>query len=195
MQLEMDEGGGAVYGPKIDFKMKDALGREWQTSTVQCDFNLPERFDLNYTDSDGQQKRPILVHRAIFGSLERFMGVLIEHFGGAFPVWLAPTQVALIPIREEHAEYVRGLADRLRAAGLHIDCMDQAGHMNKKIKQARSDKVPFLLIAGGNEMDAGTVTVNQRGRQEQETVPFDDFLARVTRLNASRALDLADGEG
>jgi len=190
MELDLDPGGGVFYGPKIDFKVRDALGREWQLSTVQCDFNLPERFDLTFTDRDGERKRPIMIHRAIFGSFERFAGVLIEHFGGRFPLWLAPTQVALIPIREEHADYCRGLADELRDAGLRADCMDHPGHMNKKIKQATRDKVPFLLIAGGNEVDSGTVTVRQRGVEEQETVPVQDFVDRAKALVASRSLEL-----
>jgi threonyl-tRNA synthetase len=188
--LELDEGGGAFYGPKIDFKLQDALGREWQVSTVQCDFNLPERFDLSYTDSDGTQKRPIMVHRAIYGSLERFTGVLIEHYGGAFPFWLAPVQVALVPIREEHADYCRTLAAELRGTRLRAQCLDQAGHMNKKIKQASHDKVPFLLIAGDREVEARTVTVRQRGKEEQATVPFAEFLERAKRLEATRAAEL-----
>ena len=188
--LELDEGGGAFYGPKIDFKMKDALGREWQTSTVQCDFNLPERFDIHYTDSDGVQKRPIMVHRAILGSFERFCGVLIEHFGGRFPLWLAPKQVSLIPIREEQAEYARELAGRFRRAGLRVDCRDESGHMNKKIKQGTKEKIPFLLILGEKEAADGTVTVRQRGMDEQVTVKADDFLARAQDLIRTRALQL-----
>ncbi len=190
MALELDEGGGAFYGPKIDFKMKDALGRDWQTSTVQCDFNLPERFDITYTDSDGAQKRPIMVHRAIYGSLERFTGVLIEHYGGRFPFWLAPIQVALIPIREEHADYMRELAGVLRREGLRVDCMDQPSHMNKKIKEARKGKVPFLLIAGEREVDERSVTVSQRGVEEQTSVPFQAFLERAKELVATRAIGL-----
>ncbi len=190
IELELDQGGGAFYGPKIDFRLEDALGREWQVSTVQCDFNLPERFDLHYTDADGAQKRPIMVHRAIYGSLERFTGVLIEHYGGAFPFWLAPTQVALVPIREEHAEYCRGLAAELRGARLRAQCLDQAGHMNKKIKQASHDKVPFLLIAGDREAAARTVTVRQRAKEEQATVPFGEFLERAKQLDSARALEL-----
>ncbi len=188
--LELDEGGGAFYGPKIDFKMKDALGREWQTSTVQCDFNLPERFDLHFTDKDGAKKRPIMVHRAIYGSLERFAGVLIEHYGGKFPFWLAPTQVALIPIREAHADYCRELARTLESAGLRVACMDDAVHMNKKIKEATHDKVPFLLIAGEREVAERKVTVRQREREQQESVPFEEFLARARALRSSRALEL-----
>jgi threonyl-tRNA synthetase len=190
MPLALDEGGGAFYGPKIDFKMKDALGREWQTSTVQCDFNLPERFHLTYTDSDGEHKRPIMVHRAIYGSLERFSGVLIEHFGGRFPFWLAPVQVAVIPIREEHADYARTVAKRLQAEGLRVDCMDDKAHMNKKIKEAEKDKVPFLWIAGEREMADGTVTVRTRGVAEQETADVGALVERLVALRASRALEL-----
>jgi threonyl-tRNA synthetase len=157
---------------------------------VQCDFNLPERFDLAYTDRDGLQKRPIMVHRAVLGSFERFTGILIEHYGGDFPLWLAPTQVALIPIREEHADYCRQAAQALGAAGLRVECHDQPGHMNKKIKQARLDRVPFLLIAGGNEVAAGSVTVRQRGKEEQETVPLAAFAARAAALVSSRSLSL-----
>jgi len=189
--LELDEGGGAFYGPKIDFKMKDALGRGGQTSAVQCDFNLPERFELAFTDKDGAKKRPIMVHRAIYGSLERFAGVLIEHYGGKFPFWLAPTQVALIPIREQHAEYCRELAARLTADGLRVQCLDDAGHMNKKIKEATQDKVPFLLIAGERELAEHTVTVRQRDERQQETVPFERFRERALELQATRALGLS----
>ena len=194
LPLEVDEGGGAFYGPKIDFKVRDALGREWQNSTVQCDFNLPERFDLHFTDNDGGQKRPIMIHRAILGSLERFVGGLIEHYGGKFPFWLAPSQVALIPIREEHADYCRGLAGRLEQEEFRVDCMDQAGHMNKKIKHAQKEQVPFMLIAGEREAENGTVAVRRRGTREQEVVPFDQFLALARKLRETRALELEPRE-
>jgi len=187
LPLEPDEGGGAFYGPKIDFKIRDALGREWQNATVQCDFNLPKRFDLKYTDSDGREKQPIMVHRAILGSMERFVGCLIEHYGGRFPVWCAPRQVALIPIREEHADYVRGLAQRLRAELFRVDCLDAPGHMNKKIKQAQHDQVPFMLIAGEREAAEGTVAVRRRGTREQDGMPFERFLEGLRALRASRA--------
>lgn len=192
MELELDEGGGAFYGPKIDFKIKDALGREWQNSTVQCDFNLPERFDMTYTDSDGQHKRPIMVHRAILGSFERFVGGLIEHFGGRFPLWLAPVQVSVIPIREEHADYCRGLAERLSGELFRADCMDAPGHMNKKIKQAQHDQVPFMLIAGEREQEEGTVAVRRRGTREQVVMPFEDFLTQLRQLRASKSLELPE---
>jgi threonyl-tRNA synthetase len=190
MPLELDEGGGAFYGPKIDFKMKDALGREWQLSTVQCDFNLPERFDLHYTGSDGHAKRPIMVHRAVLGAFERFIGVLIEHFGGKFPLWCAPKQVALVPIREEHGEYVRGLAARLCAEGFRVDCMDQPGHMNPKIKEAQTLQVPFTLVAGEREAQAQSVAVRRRGTREQVVLPFEQVLAGLRKLRSERALTL-----
>ena len=191
LELVLDEGGGAFYGPKIDYKIKDALGQEWQNSTIQCDFNLPDRFDLTYVDSDGQKKRPIMVHRAILGSLERFVGGLIEHFGARFPFWCAPTQVALIPIREEHSEYCKELADQLRQEMFRTDCMVDPGHMNKKIKEAQHHQVPFMLIAGEREMAERTVAVRRRGTREQEVVPFDDFLEMIRRLRDERSLELS----
>ncbi len=190
MPLELDEGGGAFYGPKIDFKMKDALGREWQLSTVQCDFNLPERFDLHFTDSDGQAKRPIMLHRAVLGAFERFIGVLIEHFGGRFPLWCAPKQVALVPIREEHAPYLRTLAERLNAQNFRVEAMLDAGHMNKKIKDAQHAQIPFMLVAGEREAADGTVAVRRRGTREQIVMPFDAFLSGISKLRSTRALGL-----
>ncbi|MFT7077223.1 MAG: threonyl-tRNA synthetase [Planctomycetota bacterium] len=194
LELELDEGGGAFYGPKIDYKIKDALGREWQNSTIQCDFNLPERFDLTYTATDGSQQRPIMVHRAILGSLERFVGGLIEHFGGKFPVWIAPTQVAVIPIREEHAPYCRELSERLENAGFRVEAMLEAAHMNKKIKHAQKDQVPYMLIAGEREAAEGTVAVRRRGTREQSVVPFDTFLEMLTELRDTKSLELPDAE-
>lgn len=190
LPLELDEGGGAFYGPKIDYKIKDALGREWQNSTIQCDFNLPERFDLVYTAPDGSQQRPIMVHRAILGSMERFVGGLIEHFGGKFPVWLAPTQVAVIPIREEHADYAKGLARQLEERLFRVDAMLDAGHMNKKIKQAQKDQTPYMLIAGEREAEEGTVAVRRRGTREQTVVPFERFLELVTELRDGKSLEV-----
>jgi threonyl-tRNA synthetase len=190
LELLLDEGGGAFYGPKIDYKIRDALGREWQNATVQCDFNLPERFDMVFTDKDGELKRPIMVHRAILGSLERFVGCLIEHFGGKFPFWCAPSQVALIPIREEHADYVRDLDRRLRGELFRVDLKDEPGHMNKKIKAAQTGQTPYMLIAGEREVAEGTVAVRRRGTREQEVMPFDTFLEKARTLRASRAIEL-----
>jgi threonyl-tRNA synthetase len=190
LTLELDEGGGAFYGPKIDFKVKDSLGREWQMSTVQCDFNLPERFDIHFTDSDGVQKRPIMVHRAILGSLERFIGGLIEHFAGKFPVWCAPKQVALIPIREEHTAYCKELEAKLRGDLYRVDCMDAPGHMNNKIKVAQQHQIPFMLIAGEREAAEGTVAVRRRGTRDQQVMPFTEFKAMLDRLRSTRSLSL-----
>lgn len=192
LPLEIDEGGGAFYGPKIDYKIKDALGREWQNSTIQCDFNLPERFNLQYTATDGTQQRPIMVHRAILGSLERFVGGLIEHFGGKFPMWIAPTQVAVIPIREEHSDYARGLVDRLESELFRVEAMLEPAHMNKKIKQAQRDQVPYMLIAGEREAAEGTVAVRRRGTREQAVVPFETFLEVVKGLRDTKSLELPE---
>jgi threonyl-tRNA synthetase len=191
LPLELDEGGGAFYGPKLDFKVRDALGREWQNSTIQCDFNLPERFDLHFTDADGKMKRPIMVHRAILGSMERFVGTLIEHYGGRFPFWCAPVQVALIPIREEHAEYCKGLEGKLQAELFRVQAMLDPGHMKNKIKQSEHDKIPFMLIAGEREAADGTVTLRRRHVREQETVPFEQFLELARKLRDERSLGLA----
>ncbi|MDF1798728.1 MAG: threonine--tRNA ligase [Planctomycetota bacterium] len=190
MELELDEGGGAFYGPKIDFKVRDAIGREWQNSTVQCDFNLPERFDLTYTGEDGKAHRPIMLHRAVLGSLERFIGGLIEHYGGRFPLWLAPVQVAMIPIREEHAAYCQGLADRLQAEGFRVECRDASSHMNKRIKEAQKLQVPYMLIAGEREAEEGTVAMRRRGTREQDEVAFEEFLVMLRAKRASRELDI-----
>lgn len=190
MPLELDDGGGAFYGPKIDFKVKDALGREWQNSTVQCDFNLPERFDLSYTGEDGKPHRPILLHRAVLGSLERFVGGLIEHYGGRFPFWLAPVQVALIPIREDHTAYCTGIAEQLRAEGFRVECRDASSHMNKRIKEAQKLQVPYMLIAGEREAEDGTVALRRRGTRDQEVIAVDAFMDRVRKLRSQRAIEL-----
>jgi len=185
-----EPGEAAFYGPKIDFVVRDAIGRSWQLGTVQVDYNGPIRFDLSYTGADNHPHRPVMIHRAPFGSMERFTGVLIEHFAGKFPFWLAPTQVAVIPIREPHADYARELAAQLGGDGLRVQCMDEAGHMNKKIKQATHDKVPFLLIVGEREVAERKVTVRQRDREEQDSVPFEDFRARALELARTRRLEL-----
>ena len=194
LALELDEGGGAFYGPKIDYKIRDALGREWQNSTIQCDFNLPERFDLSYIATSGEKTRPIMVHRAILGSLERFVGVLIEHFGGKFPFWCAPTQVAVIPIREEHADYAREVDAALCDALLRTDAMLHPGHMNNKIKEAQSAQTPFMLILGDQEREARTVTVRRRGTREQEAMPLDAFVQLAVALNTRRSRELQPEE-
>jgi len=177
LPYQLDEGGGAFYGPKIDIKIKDALGREWQTTTIQFDFNLPSRFEMTYVGEDGKEYQPYMVHRALLGSLERFFGALIEHYAGAFPVWLSPVQAVLIPIAERHLEYARSLADRLKAAGLRVE-VDQSGErMQAKIRDAQMLKVPYMLVIGDREMEAGQVNLRLRDGQVPGAMLVDDFVA------------------
>ena len=162
INYQVDSGGGAFYGPKIDVKIEDAIGREWQCTTVQFDFNLPRRFELSYIAEDGREHRPYMVHRAILGSMERFMGILIEHYGGAFPVWLAPTQASIVPITDRHVEYARATAAQMTAAGLRIEVDDRGERMNRKIRDAQLNKVPYMLIVGDKEVTAETLSVRKR---------------------------------
>ncbi len=190
LPYEIDEGGGAFYGPKIDLKVLDALGREWQLSTVQFDFNLPERFGLEYIGEDGQPHRPYMVHRALLGSVERFLGVLIEHFGGAFPVWMSPVQVVVIPIADRHLEYARAVAQKLRAEGLRVELDERAERMNAKIRDAQKQKVPYMLVLGENEMNAGQVSLRVRDGSQQNNIPLEEFMARAKDKIARRAPEL-----
>ena len=184
---EIDEGGGAFYGPKIDLKINDALGREWQMTTIQFDFNEPERFDMTYTGADGQEHRPYMVHRALLGALERFFGVLIEHYGGAFPVWFAPVQVRLIPIADRHAAYAKQVGERLRAAGLRIEMDDSSNRMNAKIREAQLAKIPYMLVIGDREVEDETVSVRLRTNENLGAMSVDAFLERANDLVARRA--------
>ena len=176
LDYEVDEGGGAFYGPKIDIKIKDALGRAWQCTTIQFDFNLPERFDMTYVGEDGKEHRPYMVHRALLGSLERFFGVLVEHYGGAFPVWLAPVQVALIPIADKHVEYAHSVAGQLRAAGLRVEVNDSGERMQAKIRDAQMLKIPYMLVVGNREMEAGQVNLRMRDGNVPGAMSVDAFL-------------------
>ena len=166
LSYEVDEGGGAFYGPKIDLKIKDAIGREWQTSTIQFDFNLPERFGITYVGEDGQRHQPYMVHRALFGSLERFFGILVEHFAGAFPLWLAPEQIRLIPITEAQHEYCLNAAKELKKMGYRVNCDLSSGSMGAKIKDARLMRVPYMAVVGEKEMQSGTFAIRSR-REDQ----------------------------
>jgi threonyl-tRNA synthetase len=179
LPYKLDEGGGAFYGPKIDIKVKDALGREWQTSTIQFDFNLPERFDMTYVGEDGFEHQPYVVHRALLGSLERFFGTLIEHYGGAFPAWLAPVQVALIPIADRHSKYAHQVASQLKAAGLRIEVNDSSDRMQAKIRDAQLQKVPYMLVMGDREVENQAVAVRLRNGEDLGARPVDDFVAMV----------------
>jgi len=185
-------GEAAFYGPKIDIKLVDAIGRLWQLSTVQFDFTLPERFNLEYVGEDGQRHQPLMVHRALYGSIERFFGVLIEHYAGAFPVWLSPTQVAVIPIGEKHHEYANEVGGKLTAAGVrvHVDLRNEK--MNAKIREHALQKVPFQLVVGDKEMEAGQVNVRVRGQEKAEgSVALNEFVERVKKLIATKAATLA----
>jgi threonyl-tRNA synthetase len=176
---EVDEGGGAFYGPKIDLKVNDALDRQWQLSTIQFDFNLSERFDLEYVGEDGQRHRPYMVHRALMGSIERFMGVLIEHHAGAFPLWLAPVQVVLIPITNRHHDYAASVQRRLRDAGLRVEINLGKDRMQAKVRDAQLQKIPYMLIIGDKEQSADAVAVRQRSGEDLGAIAIDDFIERA----------------
>ncbi len=188
LPYERMEGEAVFYGPKIDIKIKDALGRAWQCTTIQFDFNLPERFDMAYIGEDGKEHRPYMVHRALLGSLERFFGILVEHYAGAFPVWLSPVQVVLIPIADRHVEYARSVAGQLQAAGLRVEVDDSGERMQAKIRDAQLQKVPYMLIVGGREMEAGQVNLRMRDGNVPGAMPVDDFLALAQETVAERRL-------
>ncbi|MBI4631236.1 MAG: threonine--tRNA ligase [Chloroflexi bacterium] len=181
---EVDEGGGAFYGPKIDLKVNDALDREWQLSTIQFDFNLPERFGLEYVGEDGQMHRPYMVHRALLGSMERFFGVLIEHFAGAFPVWLAPVQAMIIPIADRHAEYANKVAQQMKDAGFRVEVDARSERMQAKIRDAQVQKIPFMLVAGDKEAEAGAVAVRLRSGEDLKAKPLAEVMALMNEAAA-----------
>ncbi|MDR1045625.1 MAG: threonine--tRNA ligase [Candidatus Adiutrix sp.] len=174
---EINAGDGAFYGPKIDVKLKDALGRRWQCSTIQCDFTLPERFDLTYVDHDGHKKRPVMLHRTIFGSLERFVGILTEHFAGAFPAWLSPEQIRLLTVTSRGDEFALQCRGRLRQLGLRAEADLRNEKLGYKIREAQMQKLPFMLVVGDKEVESGTVAVRQRGGQDLGVMSLDDFIA------------------
>ena len=175
-------GEAAFYGPKIDIKLVDAIGRLWQLSTVQFDFNLPQRFGLEYVAEDGSRKQPVMVHRALYGSVERFFGVLIEHYAGAFPVWLSPVQVVMIPISERHAAYANKVADQLKAAGVRVEVDARNEKMNAKIREHALQKVPFMLVVGDKEAESGKVNVRTRGKEETEDMAAEEFVEKIKRV-------------
>ena len=190
---EINEGDGAFYGPKIDLQIKDALGREWQCGTVQLDFQLPHNFGLTYQDSDGTLKMPVVIHRAIYGSLERFIGIIIENFKGVFPFWLNPYQVGIVPIREEHNEYAKEVEEALVAAGVRVEVDYSDNNMKEKIKKFKNYKDPYILVLGDRESAENTVSVNVRGSNRQiQNVPLDKFIEGCKKLNAEHSLELLD---
>jgi threonyl-tRNA synthetase len=186
LPYDINEGDGAFYGPKIDVKLKDAIGRKWQCATIQCDFALPERFDLNYVDSDGKRKRPVMLHRVILGALERFIGILIEHYGGRFPVWLSPTQVIIMNITDEQEPYVKALQEEMINEGLRVDIDTRNEKLSLKIRDGAVRKVPYLIIAGKKEMASETVSVRVRDGGELKDVTIKNFIARVKEENLFR---------
>ncbi len=179
LAFTLDEGGGAFYGPKIDLKIRDALGRPWQLSTIQFDFNEPERFGMTYTGEDGQEHQPYMVHRALLGSLERFFGILIEHYAGAFPLWLAPEQVRVLPLSDKQLGYARHVADELRAGDARVAVDEAADKLGAKIRRAQLDKIPYMLVVGGREAEAGVVAVRSRETGDQGAVPLAEFVKRI----------------
>jgi threonyl-tRNA synthetase len=189
VQVILDEGGGAFYGPKIDLKIKDALGREWQMTTIQFDFNNPERFGMTYIAADNTQKRPFMVHRALLGSMERFFGVLIEHFGGAFPPWLAPVQAVAIPVTSAFAAYGEEVVKLLRARDVRAELDKGEDRMNAKIRNAQNQKVPFMLILGEKEQTGRTVSLRTRSGEQKNLIPLDDFLAMIEQEVRPKRLD------
>jgi threonyl-tRNA synthetase len=179
VQYKMKEGDAAFYGPKIDIDVRDAIGRKWQLSTIQCDFNLPERFGLEYIGSDGARHRPIMLHRALFGSIERFFGVLIEHYAGAFPTWLSPEQVRVLPVALAHDSYAQQVVAQLKAAGLRVDIDHADEQLGKRIRNAKTSKVPYVLVVGDDDVANGSVGVNPRGGEVERDVKVTEFLARI----------------
>ncbi len=194
LELVLDEGGAAFYGPKISVQAKDAIGRTWQMSTIQLDFNLPERFDLEYQAPDGTRQRPVMIHRALFGSIERFFAVLLEHYAGAFPPWLAPVQAVCIPVSDTHVDYLDGVARLLREAGIRVEVDDSSDRMQKKIRTAQRAKVPFMLIAGDDDVAAGAVSFRYRDGSQRNGVPIPEAIAEIADAVARRVqVDSAPG--
>ncbi|MDH2427367.1 threonine--tRNA ligase [Sphaerisporangium sp. TRM90804] len=187
LDLVLDEGGAAFYGPKISVQAKDAIGRTWQMSTIQVDLNLPERFELEFQGADGSRQRPVMIHRALFGSIERFFGVLVEHYAGAFPPWLAPVQVTGIPISDTHAPYLAEIAERLRAKGIRVEVDGSADRMQKKIRNAQKSKVPFMLLAGDDDVAKGAVSFRYRDGEQKNGVPVEEAIAEIVDAVERRA--------
>ena len=183
----VNEGDGAFYGPKIDFHLTDSIGRTWQCGTIQLDMQLPQRFELEYTGADGEKHRPIMIHRVAFGSIERFIGILIEHFAGAFPTWLAPVQVKVLPISDKHLEYGQKVLDTLNAAGIRAEIDTRAEKIGYKIREAQMQKIPYMLVVGAKEEEENLVSVRSRFAGDEGQKSLDEFVASVTEEIATRA--------
>ena len=185
--FEINEGDGAFYGPKLDFHLTDCIGRTWQCGTIQLDFQLPERFELEYTGADGAKHRPIMIHRVVFGSIERFIGILTEHYAGAFPTWLAPVQVKLLPIADRHIDYVRQLQEKLEKAGIRCELDDRSEKIGFKIRSAQLEKIPYMLVVGDKDIEAGTVAVRSRKNGDEGASTIDEFIERIQKEVAEKA--------
>jgi len=180
MEYKVNEGDGAFYGPKIDFHLQDSLDRTWQCGTVQLDFLMPENLDITYIGEDGEKHRPVMIHRVIYGSIERFIGILTEHFAGAFPVWLAPVQARVLPISERHHEYGQKVFDKLIEAGIRAELDSRSEKVGYKIREGQLQKIPYLLVVGDKEAEQGTVAVRHRKQGDLGAVPVADFIAKIT---------------
>nr|WP_152947228.1 threonine--tRNA ligase [Desulfofundulus thermobenzoicus] len=188
MEYKVNEGDGAFYGPKIDFHLEDCLGRTWQCGTIQLDFLMPEKFDLTYVGEDGQKHRPVMIHRVVFGSIERFIGILTEHFGGAFPTWLAPVQVRVLPIADRHMDYARQVVERLDARDIRVELDARNEKVNYKVRDAQAQKIPYMLVVGDREAAEGTVAVRHRSRGDEGALPLDHFLSRLEEEIRTKAI-------
>ena len=192
LEFEVDPGEGVFYGPKIDIKIKDSLNRYWQVSTVQVDFNLPKKFDITYIEEDGQRRQPIMLHRALMGSLERFFGCLIEHYAGAFPLWLAPVQIILLPITDNHAEYTDKIAEELEESGIRVEKDLRNEKIGFKIREAQLQKIPYMIILGDKEVETSTLSVRRRRSKETRTLDLKTFLNEVNEAVKNRTIDTED---
>jgi threonyl-tRNA synthetase len=189
LELVMDPGGGAFYGPKISVQARDAIGRTWQMSTIQLDFQLPQRFDLHYAGQDGKRHQPVMIHRALFGSVERFFAVLTEHYAGAFPLWLSPEQLWILPVADRNIDAADELAGRARAAGLRVAVDDSKQSVGKKIRAAQLIKAPYVIVVGDRDLEAGTFTVRKRGGEEVTGLAFDTIVQTLLEESRTRALE------
>jgi threonyl-tRNA synthetase len=179
IEYKLNPGDGAFYGPKIDFHIEDAIGRTWQTGTIQLDFAMPERFDLEYIAEDGSKQRPVMLHRVVFGSVERFIGILLEHFAGSFPIWLAPTQVVTLPIADRHADYANKVANELRSQGIRVEIDDRSETIGKKIREGELQKIPYMLIIGDKEIEAKKVSVRKYGEGDRGQFELKDLIKEI----------------
>jgi threonyl-tRNA synthetase len=187
IDYQLDPGEGVFYGPKIDVKLRDAIGRLWQGPTIQADFNLPERFDLTYAGPDNRPHRPVMIHRVVLAGIERFYGVLLEHYGGHLPLWLSPLQVVIIPVADRHLEYARQLEERMRERGLRVEVDEERQTVGMKIRKAQIQKVPFAVVVGDREVESGTLSVRDRSGKDTRGVALEEFLARAERWISERS--------